>query len=215
MESENLTIGVVEAVMGMVCYEIEISGESNHAGTTPMGMRKDALFAMNDFLQSIRPEFSKLDKELVFTVGRVDVKPNIHTVIPNNVVFSLEARHKDEGVINEVENIIAEQAKKVIDQGDCDVKLTKMWARDTVWFDNELVRLVEQSTQTLGYSYKKMISGAGHDAQFMNRIIPSVMIFAPSKNGKSHCEEEETTWLECEQGANVLLETVLTMIKEK
>jgi N-carbamoyl-L-amino-acid hydrolase len=214
LESENLSIGVVEAVMGMVCYEVEITGESDHAGTTPMEMRRDALFAMNDFLQSIRPQLRQLDDELVFTVGRVDVKPNIHTVIPNKVVFSLEARHKDEKVITEVEKLIAKEARAIIDQGECSVQLTKMWYRNTVWFDEKLVNLLEQSAQSLGYSYKKMISGAGHDAQFMNKMIPSVMLFVPSKNGKSHCEEEETTWLECEQGANMLLETVLRIIKE-
>ncbi len=214
LESENFAIGVVEAVMGMVCYEIEITGESDHAGTTPMAMRKDALFAMNDFIQSIRPQLGKLDDELVFTVGRVNVKPNIHTVIPNKVVFSLEARHKDESVIKEVEKKIQEHSQMIINQGDCDVKLTKMWFRDTVWFDEKLIDLLEKAAQTLGYSYKKMISGAGHDAQFINRIIPSVMLFVPSKNGKSHCEEEATTWRECEQGANMLLEVILTMVKE-
>ncbi|MDT8859767.1 Zn-dependent hydrolase [Alkalihalobacillus sp. MEB130] len=214
LESEGLAIGVVEAVMGMVCYEIEITGESDHAGTTPMLMRKDALFDMNDFIYDIRKKLDQLDSELVYTVGRVNVKPNIHTVIPNKVIFSLEARHKDAKVLTEVERHIADQANVVIQQGNCEVKLTKMWSRDTVWFDEELVQLLEESTKILGYSYKKMISGAGHDAQFINTIAPSVMLFAPSKSGKSHCEEEETSWEECEQGANVLLESVLTLLKD-
>ncbi|GAE25500.1 beta-ureidopropionase [Halalkalibacter wakoensis JCM 9140] len=213
LESEGLAIGVVEAVMGMVCYEIEITGESDHAGTTPMPMRKDALFAMNDFIQNIRTELNKLEQDLVYTVGRVNVKPNIHTVIPNKVVFSLEARHKDAEVIDDVEELIRKQAEAIMNEGDCQVQLTKMWSRDTVWFDEKLVTLLENSASALGYSYKRMISGAGHDAQFINKIAPSVMLFAPSKNGKSHCEEEETSWEECEQGANVLLETVMTLLK--
>ncbi|WP_332692525.1 Zn-dependent hydrolase [Halalkalibacter lacteus] len=215
LESEGIAIGVVEAVMGMVCYEIEITGESDHAGTTPMPMRKDALFAMNDYIQAIRHKLNQLDSDLVYTVGRVSVTPNVHTVIPNKVVFSLEARHKNAEVINEVETFIAEQAQEIKAEGQCNVKLTKMWFRDTVWFDEELVQLLEESANSLAYSYKKMISGAGHDAQFINMICPSVMLFVPSKNGKSHCEEEETTWEECEQGANMLLETVVAFLKEK
>ncbi|MBP3953277.1 Zn-dependent hydrolase [Bacillus suaedae] len=213
LESEGLSIGVVEAVMGMVCYELEITGESDHAGTTPMGMRKDALFAMNDFVHEIRQKLNILDSELVYTVGRVNVWPSIHTVIPNKVIFSLEARHKNTEVVREVERLIAEQAKNIEIQSGVTIELKKLWERDTVWFDETLVKMVEDSTKSLGYSYKRMISGAGHDAQFMNTIAPSVMVFTPSKNGKSHCEEEETSWGECEQGTNILLETVLHLLK--
>ncbi|GAA3328136.1 hypothetical protein GCM10020331_070890 [Ectobacillus funiculus] len=78
----------------MVCYEIEVTGESNHAGTTPMGMRKDALFATNNLISEICQRLGAIDDELVYTIGRVNVFPNIHTVIPNKVVFTLEARHK-------------------------------------------------------------------------------------------------------------------------
>ncbi|KHF40211.1 Zn-dependent hydrolase [Halalkalibacter okhensis] len=215
LESEGLSIGVVEAVMGMVCYEIEITGESDHAGTTPMSMRKDALFAMNDFIHNVRQKLDLLNGELVYTIGRVNVKPNIHTVIPNKVVFSFEARHKDEMVIADVERHLLEQVEFMTEQGGCQVELSKMWSRDTVWFDENLVQLLEKSTKSLGYSYKRMISGAGHDAQFIHTIAPSVMLFSPSKNGKSHCEEEETSWKECEQGANVLLEAVLTILRDK
>lgn len=87
LERESLSIGVVECVLGMVCYEIEVTGESDHAGTTPMDMRKDALFAANNLISEARQELSSLDKDLVFTIGRMNVLPNIHTVIPNKVVF--------------------------------------------------------------------------------------------------------------------------------
>ncbi|MGP7818180.1 Zn-dependent hydrolase [Niallia sp. 01092] len=211
LERESLSIGIVECVLGMVCYEIEVTGESDHAGTTPMDMRKDALFATNNLITEIRDKLSAIDHELVYTIGRVNVLPNIHTVIPNKVVFSLEARHKNPEIIRMVEEIIQELPHSTLSEG-CKITTKKLWNRDTVWFDKEICDLMEQSTKLLGYSSKRMASGAGHDAQFIASFIPTAMLFVPSINGKSHCEEESTSWEDCEKGVNVLLETVLTML---
>lgn len=210
LEKEVLSIGVVECVVGMVCYEIEINGESNHAGTTPMNMRKDALLAANNLITEVRKDFDDLDEELVFTIGRFNVLPNVHTVIPNKVIFSLEARHKDPAVIIQVEKIIQGKMKSSANEG-CEIKAEKLWDRTTVMFDEQIVNRLEESTKTFGYSYKRMVSGAGHDAQFIASYIPTAMLFVPSINGKSHCEEEFTSWEDCAKGVNVLLETVLTL----
>lgn len=210
LEREVLKIGVVECVLGMVCYEIEVTGESDHAGTTPMNMRKDAFFTTNRLVTEAIQKLGLLDEELVFTIGRVNVYPNIHTVIPNKVVFTLEARHKDSQIIERVESIINGLIQSSSNDS-CEVKATKLWGRDTVWFDKSLCELVEQSTIALGYSYKKMVSGAGHDAQFIASYIPTAMVFVPSVNGKSHSENELTSWEDCEKGVNVILETVLAI----
>lgn len=210
LERETLQIGLVDCVVGMVCYEIEVTGESDHAGTTPMDMRKDAFFAMNDLVNVLRTQLSTLDSELVYTMGRANVFPNIHTVIPNKVIFTLEARHKNEEIVREVERII--HALPAV-QGDCEVTSTKLWGRDTVWFDPTICERLERSVQTLAYSYKTMASGAGHDAQFVASFLPSAMVFVPSVNGKSHCEEELTSYEDCEKGINVLLDTVLGMLE--
>ena len=211
LERESLSIGVVECVLGMCCYDIEVTGESDHAGTTPMDMRRDALFAANNLIAEARQKLGALDSELVFTMGRMNVYPNIHTVIPNKVVFSLEARHKDPAIISRVEEIIQELTQSS-GKEDCDVKATKLWGRDTVWFDQDVCDLVEEATKSLGYSYKRMVSGAGHDAQFLASYIPSAMVFVPSINGKSHDEDELTTWEDCEKGVNVLLETTMALL---
>ncbi|MED3622618.1 Zn-dependent hydrolase [Neobacillus thermocopriae] len=211
LEAEGLSIGVVECVVGMACYEIEVTGESDHAGTTPMHMRKDALFAANNLINEIRKRLGSLDKDLVYTIGRVNVYPSIHTVIPNKVVFTLEARHKDMEIVNTVKDFIQGLPNLGVNEG-CEVKTTKLWERDTVWFKPELCDLVEQSAQSLGYSHRRMVSGAGHDAQFIASLVPSVMLFVPSINGKSHCEEELTTWEDCEKGVNVVLDTVLSLL---
>jgi len=214
LEREAKSIGVVECVLGMVCYEIEITGESDHAGTTPMDMRKDALFATNNLIAEARHELGRLDSNLVYTMGRMNVLPNIHTVIPNKVIFSLEARHTDEDVIASVEKIIESLPDQAELLEGCEVRVTKLWGRDTVWFDKTVCDEVEESVRSLGYSYKRMVSGAGHDAQFLASYIPTAMIFIPSVNGKSHCEEEFTPWEECEKGVNVLLETVIKLAQK-
>ncbi|MGB8273073.1 MAG: Zn-dependent hydrolase [Priestia megaterium] len=214
LEREVKSIGVVECVLGMVCYEIEVTGESDHAGTTPMDMRKDALFATNNLIAEARHELGRLDSNLVYTMGRMNVLPNIHTVIPNKVIFSLEARHTDEDVIASVEKIIQSLPDQAELLEGCEVRVTKLWGRDTVWFDKTVCDEVEESVRSLGYSYKRMVSGAGHDAQFLASYIPTAMIFIPSVNGKSHCEEEFTPWEECEKGVNVLLETVIKLAQK-
>ncbi|RUS45154.1 Zn-dependent hydrolase [Cohnella sp. AR92] len=211
LEKMEQTIGVVDCVVGMVCYEIEVTGESNHAGTTPMGMRKDALFAATELIARFRESLGALDGELVYTMGRLNVLPNIHTVIPNKVVFTIEARHKDEGIIAQVVDIIHGLPTE---QGGCAVKQTKLWGRDTVWFDGAVVDKVESAAADYGYSRRRMASGAGHDAQFVASYLPAAMIFVPSVKGQSHCEEEFTPYEDCEKGVNVLLGTVLSLLEQ-
>ncbi len=210
LEQESLSVGIVGCVVGMVCYEWEISGESDHAGTTPMSMREDALFTANDIISEIRSQLSDLDAELVYTVGRMNVWPNIHTVIPEKAVFSLEARHQDPKVIKKVEETIR-KIKDSYQLKECRVEIRKLWGRETVFFSEELCKQLTKAAETLGYSYKEMVSGAGHDAQFIASYIPTAMVFVPSVNGKSHTEVELTSWEDCEKGVNVLLEAILDM----
>lgn len=212
LNKESVSIGVVECVVGMTCYEINIFGESNHAGTTPMDGRNDALFIANDLIQELRKKISNIDKKLVYTIGRFDVRPNLHTVIPNKVSFILEARHQDNEVIKTVENVINNTIKKPSYQSK-KINANKVWGRETVWFDKELCNLVEKSVLNLDFSYKKTVSGAGHDAQFIAKYIPTTMIFVPSTDGKSHTESEYTSLENCTKGVNVLLHTVIQLSK--
>lgn len=209
LEEMGVSIGVVDCVVGMACYEIAVEGESNHAGTMPMGLRKDAFRAGHRLISSLYAELDALDRELVYTIGRVHAYPNIHTVIPNRFVFTIEARHKNEDVIRRVEQIIAGTTAR---RSDVSIRATKLWGRNTVWFQPELCERIKASADLLGYSNRRMVSGAGHDAQFVASLVPAAMIFVPSKGGKSHCEEEDTSYEQCEQGVNVLLQTVLSLL---
>lgn len=208
LEAKQREIGVVEGVLGMVCYEITITGQSNHAGTTPMTMRKDPMIVASTLITELHEQLGKIDEQLVFTFGRLNVSPNIHTVIPNQVTFTIDSRHQNPEVMEQVEDILQALPETA---GGCNIHPIKLWGRETVYFDTAICNEVERACQSFGYTAHRMFSGAGHDAQYMASMVPSAMIFVPSIQGKSHCEEEKTTFEDCAKGADILLETVLTL----
>ncbi len=208
LEAKQREIGVVEGVLGMVCYEITITGQSNHAGTTPMAMRKDPMIVASTIITELHEQLGKIDEQLVFTFGRMNVVPNIHTVIPNRVTFTIDSRHQDPEVMEQVEDILNALPETA---GGCNIHPVKLWGRETVHFDGAICNEIERACQSFGYTAHRMFSGAGHDAQYMASMVPSAMIFVPSIQGKSHCEEEETTFEDCAKGVDILLETVLTL----
>lgn len=206
LEAENKDVGVVTCVLGMVNYRIKIYGVSDHAGTTPMKYRHDALYGAAKVLQYLHDELDKLDDELVYTTGEIICHPNVHTVIPDYVEFSIDARHEKAEVIEQVVAVIKSIPKEIV---GCTTDHEVAWTRDTVYFDEQLVNYVQESVDELGYSNQRINSGAGHDAQFVSYMIPTTMIFVPSKDGHSHCEPEFTSTEQCTQGASVLLNAIL------
>ena len=210
LEAEGIDIGVVEGVCGMINYEFTFTGQAGHAGTTPMKYRKDALYAAVKTIQYLHDELDRLDGKLVYTTGKISAHPNIHTIIPDEVKFTLDARHQDSEVIKQVLEVI-KNIPSVVEQ--CEVSYEEAWARKTVSFTTELVDYVELSAQECGYSNRRIYSGPGHDAQFAIDLVPTTMIFVPSMGGHSHCEIEYTPVESCLKGANVLLNTILHVDK--
>lgn len=211
LEAAKQDIGVVTCVLGMVNYRIRTHGQADHAGTTPMGYRRDALYAAAQVLIYLHQELDKLDPALVYTTGEIKCHPCVHTVIPDEIDFSLDARHEDPEVIKHVVDIIKNIPKEV---AKCTTSYELAWARDTVYFDKELVGFVKESADELGISNQYINSGAGHDAQFVSYMMPTTMIFVPSKGGHSHCEPEYTSLEQCTAGASVMLNAVLKTEKK-
>ena len=211
LEAEKKDIGVVTCVLGMVNYRIKAFGQSDHAGTTPMKYRRDALYAAAQLLTYLHTELDKLDPALVYTTGEILCHPNVHTVIPDFVEFSIDARHEDPNVIAQVVKVIENMPKEV---AKCTTAYEVAWQRDTVYYDKTLVGYVQAATDELGYSNMRINSGAGHDAQFVSYMMPTTMIFVPSKDGHSHCEPEFTSVEHCTQGASVMLNAVLKCDQE-
>ena len=171
-----------------------------------MPYRKDALYAAAKLLQYLHDELDKLDKALVYTTGEIVCHPNVHTVIPDFVEFSIDARHEDPKVIEQVVEVIKNIPKEIV---GCTTGYERAWSRDTVYYDEKLIGYVTEAVNELGYSNQRINSGAGHDAQFVSYMMPTTMIFVPSKDGHSHCEEEFTPVEQCTKGASVLLNAVL------
>ncbi|MBV4447679.1 Zn-dependent hydrolase [Clostridium tyrobutyricum] len=211
LESKKMDIGVVEGVVGMVNYEFEFIGQAGHAGTVPQKMRKDALLAASEAIQYLHRELDKLDDKLVYTTGRINCSPNVHTIIPDDVKFTLDARHQDPKLIQQVVEIIRNIPSEL---AKCKVSYRELWSRKTISFNKELVDLVEKNANEYGYSNMRMYSGPGHDAQFAADMLPVTMIFVPSIGGNSHCEIEKTPVDNCLKGANVLLRTILDIDKK-
>lgn len=211
LENAGIDIGVLEGVVGMVNYEFQFIGQAGHAGTVPQKLRKDALLATSEAIQYLHRELDKLDGKLVYTTGRINCSPNVHTIIPDDVRFTLDARHQDPEVIKQVVKIIENIPKEL---SGCKVSYKELWSRKTVSFNKEFVDFVEKGANLYGYSNMRMYSGPGHDAQFVVDIVPTTMLFVPSIGGHSHCEIEKTPTDQCLKGANVLLQTILEIDKK-
>jgi len=213
LENAGNEIGVVVCVLGMINYRIRFHGQACHAGTFPMDMRHDALHAAARVLCEIHERIDDLERpELVYTTGEIFCHPNVHTVVPDDVEFSIDSRHEDPKVLEEVLKIIKSYDGKEIVGCECEVK--EDWCRDTVYFDRHLVDCVQESVSGLGFKNQKINSGAGHDSQYVAHIIPTAMVFVPSVKGLSHCEEEYTPAEQCADGASVLLNAILKADKD-
>jgi N-carbamoyl-L-amino-acid hydrolase len=211
LEAANKDVGVVTCVLGMVNYRIRTYGQADHAGTTPMSYRKDALYAAAQLLIYLHEKLDRLDHDLVYTTGEIKCHPCVHTVIPDEVDFSIDARHEKPEVIRQVVEIIEGIPSEI---AKCKTGHKLAWARDTVYFDRELVGFVKESADELGIPNRHINSGAGHDAQFVSYMMPTTMIFVPSKDGHSHCELEYTSPEQCTAGASVMLNAVLKADKK-
>ncbi|MCL2857571.1 MAG: Zn-dependent hydrolase [Oscillospiraceae bacterium] len=211
LEAKSKDIGVVTCVLGMVNYRIKLFGQSNHAGATPMKFRQDALYAAAQAIVYLHEQLDRLDPALVYTTGEITCRPCIHSVIPNYVDFSFDARHENPKVTAQVLEIIQDMPKKF---AKCRVEVQENFSRETVYFDKNLVATVQKCADTFGYSNMQINSGPGHDAQYTAGVLPTTMIFIPSKGGHSHREEEFTSLDQCWQGINVLLGAILETDKK-
>lgn len=209
LEHEHLDIGIVTGIQGMDWLEIKITGQSDHAGPTPMDMRKDALYASSKLIKQIIETTRQFNEEATATIGRMALKPNSINCVPGEVTFSVDLRHSDDTTKKRLTELIIEKASVMAAAEKVSIETKKIWESNATHFSEDLIETIDESVQELGYRSRKMISGAGHDAKYMNDLTPAAMIFVPSKDGKSHCQEEYTEPKYIEKGANVLLQTVL------
>jgi len=209
LENEAVTIGAVNSVQGISWTDVSVVGQSNHAGTTPMTMRKDPGFVAAACATFVRHLCEELGGTQVGTVGRVEFSPNLVNVVPASANFTVDLRNTDEALLQHAERRFHDFLNKTAAAEECTYETRTLARFEPVEFDRELVSLVARTASDLGYSVRTLPSGAGHDAQMLARVCPTAMIFTPSHDGLSHNPAEYTAPEDLEAGANVLLQAML------
>ncbi len=209
LDRKALAIGVVEAITGLIKWEITLNGTANHAGTTPMDMRKDAFQGLAEFASQIERVLSEFGSpRSVATVGTVALTPGAANVVPGQAVFSLEIRDTDQKILDDLADAFRRVLSAIARRRDLMFEFNVLSRIEPVACSPKIIDAIYESVQAADVRYTKLHSGAAHDAQIIANIAPAGMIFVPSKDGRSHSTAEWTAWEDIEAGANILLNTM-------
>jgi beta-ureidopropionase / N-carbamoyl-L-amino-acid hydrolase len=206
LESAALQIGAVTGIQGMRWFNVEVSGESAHAGTAPVSLRRDALRQAVAMIGALRELTADPADVTRFTVGRMLVTPNSPNSVPSHVLFSVDIRHPDAAAIARLGEAVEPTCRALA--GTCEVTVTPTLHDDPTAFDPAIVTLVEAASGAVGLPSMRLPSGASHDAMYMNRLCPTGMIFVPCERGISHNEAENAKPADLAAGARVLAATL-------
>ncbi len=206
LEDEGRMIGVVQGVQGMRWYEITIAGQEAHTGATPMRLRKNALLGAARMIERIDAIAWEHAPDAVGAVGLLENKPNSRNVVPGEVFFTVDFRHPEDKVLDTMEAKLRASLAEILAPLRLAYSETRIWNSPPVKFAPELIECVRIGAEKAGFKWRKMISGAGHDAAYVARVAPTTMIFVPCAGGISHNEAESTSFDECTAGAQVLVQ---------
>ena len=209
LEDADVTIGVVQGVLGIRWFDCTVTGMEAHAGPTPMALRKDAMQVAARIMQEVVACALRHQPHGRGTVGMVQVHPNSRNVIPGRVKFSIDLRNSTDALVDTMADEVKAFAAKAASESGLDVKIEMVSSYPAQAFHEDCKGAVARAAQKLGYSNMPAVSGAGHDAVYMARLAPSGMIFIPCKDGISHNEIESATPEHITAGANVLLHAML------
>jgi N-carbamoyl-L-amino-acid hydrolase len=215
MEAEGIDIGAVHDLQGISWQRFTVHGQSNHAGTTPMRLRRDAGHVAAAIAVFVRDLALHMGGSQVATVGVIDLHPNLINVIPARATLTVDLRNTDEALLQQAEQALADHVRQLAVAHAVTIESQRLVRFEPVRFDARLVRVIEACAQSRGLRTRRMTSGAGHDAQMMARIGPAAMIFVPSAGGISHNPREHTAPADLVRGANVLMDTLLTLADER
>ena len=216
LEKEKILVGVVEGIVGIVHWEVMVEGFANHAGATPMNMRQDALLAASKFIIAVNEVINSVKGTQVGTVGKIAVQPGAYNVIPGKVIIGLEIRDLSADKIELLFRKIEKRAAGIAASSKTKISFERQPNESKpALTDKKLQQVINTTAKLLGFSTKFMQSGAGHDSQHIASIAPAAMIFIPSIGGISHSPKEFSTATDMANGANVLLQTILNIDKEK
>ncbi|WP_029058266.1 Zn-dependent hydrolase [Stappia stellulata] len=209
LEAEEKDIGVVTHGQGLWWLQVTVTGKDSHTGSTPMPMRKNAGLGMARMTELVHEIAMKNQPRAVGAIGHCDVHPNSRNVIPGKVVFTIDFRSPDQDTLDGMKAEFEARAPKIAEELGLAVEIEAVGHFDPVTFDETCVKAVRNAAERLGYSHRDIISGAGHDACWINRVAPTSMIMCPCVDGLSHNEAEEISKDWATAGADVLLHAVL------
>lgn len=210
---DGVPVGVVDGIVSIDDYDVVVTGVANHAGTTPMPDRQDALIAASALTLAVRETVASEPGAQVGTVGHMEVLPNAVNVIPGLVRMSIEFRDLSSAKLDRLGEKIRARAGAIASETRTEIRITRNFHSESATAAREVQRAIESAAGKLRLESRHLPSGAGHDAQMMATVMPMGMIFVPSVGGISHSPKELTSWQDCANGANVLLETVLDLAR--
>lgn len=211
LEAGGHTIGAVTGVQGISWTEFTITGQANHAGTTPMDLRHDAGWAAAAVAVHVRDMATRMGGRQVATVGRLDLAPDLVNVVAGSAVLTVDLRNTDEALLAAAETDLAAFVDGIAEAEGVLIESRTLARFEPVAFNESVVETVVKTAETLGHAVSEMPSGAGHDAQMMARVCPTGMVFVPSRDGISHNPAEHTDPADLTAGVNVLLHTLLAL----
>lgn len=211
LEREQRTIGVVTGVQGSRWFRATFEGQDAHTGSTPMQGRRDALVGAARFISAVHTIALDYAPNAVATVGRIENEPNSHNTIPGRVTVTVDMRHPDTTVLDEMEQALRDAAASAATDEHLDKHIERIADTRPVAFAKACIDAVDDAAQRCGYPYRRMLSGAGHDACHIAQVSPTAMIFVPCAGGLSHNEAESAEKDDLAAGANVLLHSVLRL----
>src|SRR5947209_3191760 len=205
LEEEGLALGVVEVIVAISWSRLTLHGLQDHAGPTPMRIRHDTLVAAAEVITGARTIAQEIGGDLVTTIGNLVVTPNIVNAIPGRATLSIDMRDPQDATLDRALARLTPVVREACEREGVRYELENYWRVPYTPFDRDVVDTVERAARTGGARYRRIRSGAGHDAQYMAAIGPTGMVFVPSRDGRSHCEEEFTPIDDIEHGARTLL----------
>jgi beta-ureidopropionase / N-carbamoyl-L-amino-acid hydrolase len=211
LERDRLSIGVVEGIVNIERYSVVITGFANHAGTTPMAERQDALVAASELTLAVRAAVTAKPGRQVGTVGQLNVEPNAPNVVPGIVRLTIELRDLSADVLSALSADIRQRAAAIATRTKTQISIDLLSRNPGAPASEDVQRAIERAAAATGLTHRRQPSFAGHDAQMMALLSPMGMIFVPSVAGISHSPRELTAWADCANGANVLLSAVLEL----
>ena len=211
LDRAGIPVGIVEGIVAIDKYDAVVTGFANHAGTTPMGERQDALVAASRLTLAVREAVTTRPGRQVGTVGHIEVTPNSPNVIPGLAKLSVELRDLSQDTLDAMAVDIRARAAQIASETRTTVDLTRIMHAEGASASAQVQAAIERASGALGLKTMRLPSGAGHDAQMMAKIAPMGMIFVPSVAGVSHSPKELTRWTDCENGANVLAGAILAL----